>query len=88
MDSVGRESRKVRFAIRFIEAVEKFVGRPAPPVSQVAMSAANIANREALRGYPLTDAEFVGVIEALAPTWRYGRALRKWAVSRGYIKED
>jgi hypothetical protein len=87
MRLVGRESRKARFAVRFVAEVEAHTGRPGPHVAQVVVNAMTTANREALNSQSLTDAELVEVIQALTPVWKYGESLHKWAVSRGYIEE-
>ncbi len=86
IESVGPQSRKAKFAVRFVEAAEGFIAGTFP-LAPVAWSAVQIANREALNNNSLTDAELVDVIRALRPVWKYGQALHKWAISRGYIVE-
>lgn len=84
--TVRSDSKKARFAARFVELIEQRVGSPQPHVANVAARTMAEVNVEVLGGRPLTADQLREVIMVLYTCWHYGFALRNWAVNQGYIQ--
>lgn len=84
--TVRSDSKKARFAARFVQLIEQRVGSPQPHVASVAARTMAEVNTEVLGGRPLTAEQLREVIMVLYKCWHHGLSLRNWAVAQGYVE--